>query len=170
MLLHLQFENFTLSFPPRCSLSNKQQLNPAFLPHFYRFLGYNRFHLLMHVLASPPAPWFGAVVVTGGHPWFANPAAIRCHRTPGGFLGCLLDSYVHVWFVPGSVSRFSRSTGAVKPPQKRATRAAPCFLCFFLHSLYESLGKAAGFWGDTRHPLPTGTVAWGGLAAHWWRG
>lgn len=48
-----------LSFPSRCPLSNKRQLNPAFLPHFYRFLGYKRFHLLMHVLASPPLPWFG---------------------------------------------------------------------------------------------------------------
>lgn len=44
-----------LSFPPCCSLSNKLQLNPAFLPHFYRFLGYKRFHLLMHVQLSPSA-------------------------------------------------------------------------------------------------------------------
>lgn len=50
----------SISFPPCCSLSNKQQLNPAFLPQFYRFLGYKRFHLLMHVLAFPSQPWFGA--------------------------------------------------------------------------------------------------------------
>lgn len=43
----------SLSFPSCCSLPNNQQLNPAFLPHFYRFLGYKRFHLLMHVPVSP---------------------------------------------------------------------------------------------------------------------
>lgn len=53
----------SISFPLCCSLSNKQQLNPAFLPHFYWFLGYKRFHLLMHVLAFPPprcglVPWY----------------------------------------------------------------------------------------------------------------
>lgn len=52
-----------LSPPPCCSLSNDRQLNPAFLPHFYRFLGYKRFHLLMHVPASLPSPWFGALVL-----------------------------------------------------------------------------------------------------------
>lgn len=52
-----------LSPPPCCSLSNDRQLNPAFLPHFYRFLGYKRFHLLMHVPASLPPPWFGALVL-----------------------------------------------------------------------------------------------------------
>lgn len=61
---------------PRCSLSNKQQLNPAFLPHFYRFLGYKRFHLLLHVLAFPPSVVWCTVMVTGGHPWFA----IRHHH------------------------------------------------------------------------------------------
>lgn len=43
----------SLSFPSCCSLPNNQQLNPAFLPHFYCFLGYKRFHLLMHVPVSP---------------------------------------------------------------------------------------------------------------------
>lgn len=42
-------------FPlPRRFLSNTLCLNPPFSPHFYRFLGYKRFHLVMHVPASPP--------------------------------------------------------------------------------------------------------------------
>lgn len=93
-------------------------------------------------------------LVTGGHPWFASPAAIRCHRYPGGFLGCVLDSFVHVWFVPGSVSRFSRSTGAVKPPQNeqpellRVSFASPSTLC------RKVLGRQRGFGETPGTPCP----------------
>lgn len=68
-----------LSFPPRCSLSNKQQLNPAFLPYFYRFLGYKRFHLLMHVL-TPPLPPPTVVWCRGGDRGTSLICQPRCHQ------------------------------------------------------------------------------------------
>lgn len=43
------------------------------------------------------------------------------------FLGCVLDSFVHVWFVPGSVSCFSRSTGAVNPPKNPSNQSCSVF-------------------------------------------
>lgn len=90
------------------------------------------------------------VLVTGGHPWFANPAAIRHHRAPSGFLGCVLDSFVHVWFVPGSVSRFSRSTGAVNPPKNEQPQllcvsfASPSTLCIKVLEGQQGFGETLG--------------------------
>lgn len=130
----------SLSSPHRCSLSNDRQLNPAFLPHFYRFLGYKRFHLLMHVPASPRrglVPWCSEH--RDGDRGTSLVCPPRCHQAspcPRWIFGLRVGIFCARVVCARLRTRFSRSTGAVKPPQKRATRAAPCFLCFSLHSLY----------------------------------
>lgn len=164
-----------LSPPPRCSLSNDRQLNPAFLPHFYRFLGYKRFHLLMHVPASLPPPWFGCpgapstVTVTGGHPWFAHPAAIRHHRAPGGFLGCVLESFVHVWFVPGSVPASPVQLVLLNPPETSNQSCSVFPLLLPPLSVLRSW-EGSGVLGRRRAPPAHWHGGMGGSAAHRWRG
>lgn len=100
----------------------------------------------------PGAP--STVTVTGGHPWFAHPAAIRHHRAPGGFLGCVLESFVHVWFVPGSVPASPVQLVLLNPPRNeqpellRVSFASPSTLCI------KVLGRQRGFGETPGTPRP----------------